>query len=431
MSGATIAGATIQARNVGTGQSQSVVSDAQGRYNVADLGVGEYEVRASKEGFATVLRKGIALTVGSQSIFDFSLAVGLTQQTVTVEGEVNQVETTNSTVGALVDQVQMRELPLNGRNFEQLIQLAPGVQNYYAGTTGLNMREGRDAAISIAGGRPEGMALLMDDQSPETFYNRGLGSITGTSLGVEAIGEFQTPTNTYSAQFGGSGAVMNAVTKSGTNSFHGSLYEFLRNSAMDARNFTDPSAVPEFRRNQYGGTLGGPIKKDKTFFFFNYEGIRFVQGFSQTVTVPLVRASTATDPKTAAAINAVLALYPPPGFNINAAAGTGQATVVKNQTAHENYYLGRFDYNLSANDSFSGRYFADLQNAVYPFSGGNVGLWPELDVGSNQFANVEERHIFSPSVINIARSSFSCTNVSATARSHSSGAAAVPRIGPA
>ena len=133
MSGGTIGGATIQARNVGTGQSQSVVSGAQGRYNVADLGVGEYEVRTSKEGFATVLCKGITLTGGSQIVVDFSLAVGLTQQTVTVEGEVNQVETTNSTVGALIDQVQMRELPLNGRNFAQLIQLAPGVQNYYAG----------------------------------------------------------------------------------------------------------------------------------------------------------------------------------------------------------------------------------------------------------------------------------------------------------
>ena len=170
------------------------------------MGVGEYEVRTSKEGFATVLRKGITLTVGSQSVVDFSLTVGLTQQTVTVEGEVNQVETTNSTRGALVDQVQMRELPLNGRNFEQLIQLALGVQNYYAGTTGLNMREARDAAICIAGGWPEGIALLMDDQSLATFYNRGLGSITGTSLGRAVCRR-------------GSGAVMNAVTKSGTNSF--------------------------------------------------------------------------------------------------------------------------------------------------------------------------------------------------------------------
>ena len=124
---------------------------------------------------------------------------------------------------------------------------------------------------------------------------------------MDAIGEFQTLTNTYGAQYGGNGAVMNAVSKSGTNSFHGSAYEFLRNSDLDARNFTDGPAVPAFRRNQYGGTLGGPIKKDKMFFFVNYEGIRFTQGFSQTVTVPVPRASTSTNPQTAAAVNAVLA----------------------------------------------------------------------------------------------------------------------------
>ena len=218
-SGATIAGASVRVTNVGTGQSQTVVTDTAGRYNVADLPVGNYEVQASREGFAKVIRKGISFSVGSQNVVDFSLAVGQAQQTVTVEGATTQVETTNSTVGALVDQTQMRELPLNGRSFEQLIQLAPGVQNYYAGTRGLNMREGKDAAISVAGGRPEGTALLMDDQNLETFYNRGLGSIIGTSLGVEAIGEFQTLTNTYGVQFGGNGAAMNAVTKSGTNGF--------------------------------------------------------------------------------------------------------------------------------------------------------------------------------------------------------------------
>jgi len=413
--GAAIAGAAVQVKNVGTGQILATQSDPQGRYTIPDLAVGSYELQASKDGFATLVHKGLTLTVGAQLVVDFPLMVGQTQQTVTVEGEVSQVDTNTSTLATLVNQTQMRELPLNGRNFEQLIQLAPGVQNYYAGNTGLNMREGKDAAISIAGGRPEGTALLMDDQNLETFYNRGLGSITGTSLGVDAIGEFQTLTNTYGAQFGGNGAVMNAVTKSGTNGFHGSLYEFLRNSAMDARNFTDPSTVPEFRRNQYGGTIGGPIRKDRAFFFVNYEGIQVVQGFSQTVTVPIVRTSTSTNPATAAAINAVLALYPQPAFNVNTAAGTGQATVVKNQTAHENYLLGRVDYNLSAKDSIFGRYFIDLQNAVYPFTGGNVGLWPELDVGSNQFFNWEERHIFSPAVVNVARASFSRTNVSATA----------------
>src|SRR5579864_1948454 len=410
-SGAAIADASVQVKNVGTGITQTTASNAQGRFTVPDLGIGDYEVQASKDGFSTVVHKGITLTVGSQNVVDFSLPVGQTQQTVTVEGAVTQVETTNATVGALVDQNQMREVPLNGRNFEQLIQLAPGVQNYYAGSVGLNVRQGKDAAISIAGGRPEGTALLMDDQSVENFYNRGIGSITGTSLGVEAIGEFQTLTNTYGAQFGGNGAVMNSVTRSGTNAFHGSGYEFLRNSDLDARNFTDPSSVPEFRRNQFGGTIGGPVKKDKAFFFFNYEGIRFVQGFSQTATVPLARTSTATNPATAGAINAVLALFPQPTFNINNSAGTGQATVVKNQPADENYYLGRVDYNLSEKDSFFGRYFMDLQDTVYPYIGGNVGLWPEVDKGANQFFNMEERHIFSPTVINVVRASFSRTNV--------------------
>lgn len=131
--GASIAGAMVQVRNAGTGQAQTIQTDAAGRFRVPDLPVGSYEVQATKEGFATVVHRGITLTVGSQNVVDFSLAVGQTQQTVTVEGEVTQVETTNAAVGALVSQTQMRELPLNGRNFEQLMQLAPGVQNYYAG----------------------------------------------------------------------------------------------------------------------------------------------------------------------------------------------------------------------------------------------------------------------------------------------------------
>ncbi|HBZ69055.1 MAG TPA: TonB-dependent receptor, partial [Deltaproteobacteria bacterium] len=274
-SGAAIAGATVRVNNTGTGQVQSAITDTAGRFNAPNLSVGEYEVRASREGFSSVLRSGITLTVGSQNVVNFVLAVGTAQQTITVQGDVTQVETTNSTVGALIDQVQMRELPLNGRDVESLIQLSPGVQNYYAGSaaigtgTGANMREGRDPSISVAGSRPEGVAYLLDDQNLKTFYNRGLGSITGTSLGVDAIGEFETLTNTYSAQFGGNGAVMNSVSKSGTNSFHGSVYEFLRNSDLDARNFFDGSSVPPFQQNQFGGSLGGPIRRDRTFFFGN------------------------------------------------------------------------------------------------------------------------------------------------------------------
>ena len=418
--GASIPGANVQVKNVGTGQTTNSQTDAQGRYRIPDIGVGDYEVQASKDGFATLLHKGIGLTVGSQNVVDFSLAIGQQTQTVTVEGAVTQVETTNSTVASLVNQTQMRELPLNGRNFEQLIQLAPGVQNYYAGNApvgtgvGANSREGRDPSISVAGSRPEGQYYMMDDQNLETFYNRGLGSITGTSLGVDAIGEFQMLTNTYGAQFGGSGAVMNAVSKSGTDAFHGSLFYFIRNSDLDARNFTDPSSVPEFRRNQYGATFGGPVKKDKVFFFMNYEGIQSVQGASEVAAVPFGVTSTATNPVTAAAVNAVLALYPVATFALNPTAHSGDATVIKDNTAREAYVLGRADYVMSDKDTFFARYFIDMQNATYPFTGGNTGLEPEHDLGANQFVTMEEKHIFSANVVNALRASYSRTKVTAS-----------------
>ena len=378
--GAVIAGANVEVKNTGTGQTQTVQSDAQGRYRVPDLIIGDYQVQVSKAGFSTVVHKGITLSVGSQNVVDFSLAVGQTQQAVTVEGQVTQVETTDAAIATLVDQTQMRELPLNGRDFEQLIQLAPGVQNYYAGQTGSNMREGRDPAISIAGGRPEGTALLMDDQSLETFYNRGLGSITGSSLGVDAIAEFQTP-HQY---------LWRAVWRVGSGDEFGEQIRHRRFPRLAFTNFCAtapwmrgtspiPSHVPEFRRNQFGGTIGGPIKKDKLFFFANYEGVQLVQGFSQIVTVRRSCRTTRVlppqrNPQTAAAVNAVMALFQLPTFNFNTGRpGTGQTTVVAVRPRTKTTYLGRVDYNISDKDSFFARYFDDLQYAVYPFSGSNLG----------------------------------------------------------
>jgi carboxypeptidase family protein len=206
-SGAAVPEAAVQVKNVNTGITQSVSADGQGRFRVPDLGVGDYEVQASKTGFSTVVRRGITLTVGAQSVVDFSLPVGQQQQTVTVEGQVSQVETTNAAISTFTSEKQMRELPLNGRNFEQLIQLAPGVATVQWSN---NAMQGRAAQYSVAGGRPEGQAIMLDDENLQSFWNNGISSITGSSLGVEAIGEFQTLTNAYSAQFGGNGAVINA-----------------------------------------------------------------------------------------------------------------------------------------------------------------------------------------------------------------------------
>ena len=246
MSGAAIPDAMVQVKNVGTGVTQSVAADAQGRYRVADLGVGDYEIQAAKTGFSTVVRKGVTLTVGAQAVVDFSLAVGQQQQTVTVEGQASSVETTNATIGTFTSEQQMRELPLNGRNFEQLIQLAPGVATVQWSN---NAMQGRAAQYSVAGGRPEGQYIALDDENLQSFWNNGISSISGSSLGVEAIAEFQTLTNSYSAQFGGNGAVINAVSRSGTNSFHGSAFDFLRNSDAGRARFLpahpqQPAAVP-------------------------------------------------------------------------------------------------------------------------------------------------------------------------------------------
>ncbi len=273
-SGAAIPDAAVEVRNTGTGISESSVSDAQGRFRIPDLGVGDYQVQVTKTGFSTVVHQGITLTVGAQSVVDFSLPIGQQQQTVTVVGQATQVETTNGAVGELTDQTQMHELPLNGRNFEQLIQLAPGVQTYAAFNA--SALQGRGTLYSIAGSRPAGQAILIDDENLQGFSNRGIGSITGSSLGVEGIGEFQTLTNSYGAQFAGNGAVVNAVSKSGTNSFHGSAFEFLRNDVMDADSFFHAvtGIKQPLRKNQYGGSLGGPIKKDKVFFFANFERVQ-------------------------------------------------------------------------------------------------------------------------------------------------------------
>src|SRR5438128_9010140 len=283
-SGAAVPGVTIQVNNVNTGVTRTVFTNEQGRYRVPALLVGAYEVQGALPGFQTVVQRGIPLRVGSERVVDFSLQVGQPETTVTVEGEIAQVDTTSTAIASLIEQKQIADLPLNGRNYTQLIALAPGVQQAAPGTSGFY---GRGANFSVAGARPEGQAFLLDNTNVQNFWNHGPGSaVLGTTLGVEAIAEFSTQTNTYSAQFGGSGAAVNAVTRSGNNSFHGSLFEYLRNNALDARAFYDGPKLPGFRQNQFGGSLGGPIKKDKAFFFFNYEGLRKQQGLTQIATVP-------------------------------------------------------------------------------------------------------------------------------------------------
>jgi hypothetical protein len=303
----------------------------------------------------------------------------------------------------------------------------------------------------VAGSRAEGELFLLDNTDVGDFFQHATGSaILGTSLGVEAIQEFSVLTNTYSAQFAGNGAVINATTKSGTNNFHGSAYEYLRNSVLDARNFFDGPTIPSFRRNQFGGSLGGPIKKDKLFFFVNYEGFRQSQGQTGVAYVlddqarlgnvpcndilgatPGTCANGARVPVTIApAVENILTqpsgpfgqVYPlPTGPELLVQGGpfnqypTGYAldSPIASNIGNENYVLGRVDYTFSPSDSIFGRYVSDRSDALYPFAASQLPFWPESDKAANQFFTLEERHIFSPSKLNLARFSFVRTFVSA------------------
>jgi hypothetical protein len=371
----------------------------QGRYSVPDLAIGTYEVQATKTGFRTAIRSNIVLEVGSSPVVDFQLAVGQTTETVDVSAAVSQVETSTAAVSALVNQTQMRELPLNGRDFEQLILLAPGVSTYPAG--GSSALTSVAPAYSISGTRPEGYANMLDGEDMLNWWQRNAGgNVTGTSLGIDSIAEFQTLTGTYGAQYGGNGGAINAVSKSGTNEVHGSAYEFFRDSAMDARGFFDGAAPPPFRRNQFGGAVGGPIKKNKVFFFANYEGIQqtldttyvnfvpspaFHQGIVSGVQFPVNPASAK-----------MLALYPLPNAGL-LNPNMGVYNYVGAQTSPENFFLGRIDWNISEKDSFFGRYQIDYGNRT---TFGGMGLWPTYDVTHNNFLTLGERHIFSPTLVN-------------------------------
>src|SRR5438094_710000 len=334
--GAAIPGASITVKNAGTGFTRTVISDDQGRYIAPELPIGEYEVQGSLPGFRTVERRGIQLTVGSRPVIDLQLPIGQAAETISVTGDLSQVETTSSSVSSLVNQTQMRELPLNGRNFEQLILLAPGALSYPAG--GSSALVGRAATYSISGSRPEGYAILLDGENIQNWWQRGTGAaVTGTSLGIEAITEFQTLTNTYSAEFSGNGAAVNSVTRAGTNVFHGSVYEFLRNNALDARNFFELKKLAPFRRNQFGTSVGGPVKPDKAFFFFNYEGLRQHLDQSFQAFVPTLAARAQAVPS----VKSIIDLYPVPTTDLDGSIGT--LITVGGQTAEESYYFGRFD----------------------------------------------------------------------------------------
>ena len=424
-SGAVVPGASLSIVNTETNETRSLKTDERGHYSVPGLAIGRYRLEASAPGFGTATREGIELSVGAQLTVDAALAIGVSNSVVNVEASAEaEVNSTSGEQSTLIDQKQIRDLPLNGRNFEQLILLAPGVQPSPASSQSSFF--GRSASYSISGTRPMGQLILLDGANIQGYWDRGTGaSIIGTSLGVEAIAEFQTLTGIYGAQFGGDGGVINAVTKSGTNQLHGSVYDFVRNSVFDARNYFDaPSGPPSFRRNQFGGSIGLPIRKNKTFFFTNYEGLRQQLGLTNVTYVPDQNAHNGYLPCALAgaaytcgsnglayvgvkpAIVPFLSLLPLPNTALIAGSGSGTYSVVANKPANENYINARLDEVLSPNDTVSARYVSDNGDLVDPFPNPTIAGFPEVSVQRNRYATIENTRIFSRRLLDTTRFHF-------------------------
>ncbi len=299
-SGRVIPNATVSITNAATGINRTVTTNEDGAFTAPNLLPASYELTFTAAGFKTDIRRGIELTVGATVTLSVTMQVGAIQETVQVQSEAPAVQLSTSDLSAVVNATTVRELPLNGRSWTDLAALQPGVDtihtqpDFSSGTDRGNRGFGQQ--LTISGARPQQNNYRLDGVSINDYSNGAPGSVLGGSLGVDAIQEFSVLTSNYSAEYGKtSGGVVNAITRSGTNQFHGSGYEFVRNSALDARNYFDLGGIPPFTRNQFGGAIGGPIIKNRTFFFADYEGIRQSKGISTVAFVPSQAARNGRD----------------------------------------------------------------------------------------------------------------------------------------
>lgn len=381
-SGATIAGAAVKITNNGTGAQQSLTTGSTGQYQFPGLPSGSYKIETTATGFKAEVRPSIDLTVGASLTVNLSLQLGNVSETVVVTDQGPQVETTSPTVSGLVGEHAIRELPLNGRDWLQLATLQAGVtgglgqQATQGSPTNSRAARGNGENLYINGNRPTENLYLADGLIVNDYSNGSPGSALNISLGVDAVREFAVLTSGFSAQYGlTSGGVINAAFKSGTNDFHGTGFGFFRNSALDARNYFDGPTIPDFHRYQYGVAVGGPIKKDKIFFFGNFEGLNQLLGLSErsltisnsarTGVVPNLNGPGTITVAIAPAIQPFLPLFP-------AANGTdnGDGTAFYNfsgaQTGKEYYAVGKVDFHLSPKTILSASYQWDTSSLVAP-----------------------------------------------------------------
>lgn len=414
-SGSGVAGATVTVKSIETGAIRTTTTDSSGNYAILSLPLGPQQVTAEKTGFKSAVRTGVTLVVGQEAVVNLQMEVGELVQQVTVTAEAPVVNTTTSQSSGVVGEQQIKDLPLNGRSFDNLITLDPGAVNFSAmksaGTTTSNGN-----TFSVDGRRTYENLFLLNGIEYTGTSQLGVtpGGVSGELLGIDAIREFNALTNAYGAEYGKrAGAQIEIVTQSGTNAVHGTLFEFLRNSDLDARNFFDQGSVPPFRRNQFGTALGGPLKKDKWFLFGNYEGFRQVLAESNVAVVPDNNARQGLLPNSSGVLAPVAKLNPAmlqymqvwPVQN-GPELGGGEALSYNNprETIREDFGTFRTDYILGSRDTLSATYLIDDGTSTVPQSDPLFGLGENL---RSQVASIEETHVISPEILNTFRAGFS------------------------
>lgn len=422
-SGAVVPGATITARNTGTGMTRSTTSASDGSYRLPALPVGSYEVRAENPGFRAEVVSGLTLTVSQEAVVNLALRVGSVEESVTVAAEATLVNTTSGALGSLVNEQKVADLPLNGRNYMDLTLLQPGIVR----NTRLipNSTSTIGVYFSSNGAPVRSNNYMLDGALLTNQTGATAASADGSTLGISAIREYKVVASNVSAEYGLTmGGQITMVSKSGTNQHRVEMFEFLRNSALDARNFFDYKSassqrrLPSYQRNQFGGTVGGPIRKDTAFYLVSFEALRERLGITSVVSVlgagcHAPGGATVTNtacPQLGAATPSVtvapqmaplLDLFPQPNLSDN------RYTFPFSQPTREDYGLGRYDHTLSSNDTFYGRYAVDDTEQTNPVA------YPQFKFLRNsrsQHAVGSEIHVFSPALLNTARFSFSRNN---------------------
>jgi len=421
--GAIVPGAAVSIKNVGTGVERNAPANAEGQFVAPNLIPGVYELHVSAAGFSSTVVTGITLAIGDQQQVNIVLKVGAVTDRIVVTSEASGVQLESSAVGNLVDSHTVVDLPLNGRDWTSLTLLEPGVAQIRTqkalGIGADRPNRGLGSDITIGGNRPQGNNYRLDGVSVNDYSSGAPGSIAGVVLGVDAVQEFSVIVSNAPADYGKtSGGVINAATRSGSNAFHGTASEFARNSALDTRNHFDKLkdssgklVTPPFSRNLFGGSISGPVLRNRTFFFADYEGLRQSLSSTTTITTPsasartgaLVAGTVTVDPKVAPflACTSSSCLFPLPNGLVSG--DTGVYSFVANQPTTEDFFTTRIDDKLGASDSLFATYLYDRGQISNPDT---YNLKINGNKSDRHTLSVEETHTLTPTLLNTARLGF-------------------------